>query len=382
MSTERTLRSRTRQMSTPAVEDDIPSQGHPESVDDDVDDSAARDLMVPDEHPTSHSSSDGEEDSRAPPVGVARAQAPGPDGTIADTNSRGRPSGVRRAVGIPSRNEGPTSSTTMYVPEANVPDLVELSSEEIRKAMKAVSESKAQVDVLLPFMDAILNRLDYLEGKYSKPAESLGDQGSEPNGDEESEGYPEIEYQDDRAEPSDKGKGTDPREWGNVNIPEADLNIEGQRVRFAEIAAEQNNNGSIENNGHPTVENSEDRLNRLYEAYMTEKLNVEKARKFTKQGAPNERISDSPLSKDLEDIIGHDMSFMTPEVHHKNTALLPSTQLNPSSLVGKLLNGNSGRTVLGDITNTIVHPEQGNSQYMNDIFTQNDTARPTALATS
>ncbi|KAF8964782.1 hypothetical protein BDZ97DRAFT_2004345 [Flammula alnicola] len=232
MSTDRNLRSRTRLLSTaPAVEGDFTPRGTPEPVDDDVvDDFAARDLMVPGGLPSSRSSSDGEEDLGGSPDGDAMAQASDPTGPRMANNSHGRPSGDRRAAQASSQDE---LANSVHSPEENT---ISLNSDEVRDAMQAVSESKAKVETLLPFMEAILARLEQLEGLAPEIRLNHEEQfhSDSENGDE---------ILETQAGPSDKGKGTDPREWGGVNIPDSELDIEAQRVRFAEIAREQNNIG-------------------------------------------------------------------------------------------------------------------------------------------
>ena len=78
----------------------------------------------------------------------------------------------------------------------------------IDSALEAVNETKTMVADVTNALDLIMQRLDYLESRL--------DEHEQPNQDE---GDPELGDEN----PADKGKGIDPRNWGNVDIPNDDI---------------------------------------------------------------------------------------------------------------------------------------------------------------
>lgn len=168
---------------------------------------------------------------------------------------------------------------------------------------------------LSPALDRIFDRLEYLENLCIENSEA-------------DKAFRRDELNED--EPRGKGKAPDPKEWGNIQISPEELSAQ------KELLQEYNQQREITPDAHMSGDknSAEAHMNELYAAYIKEKARVEKERRAT---TAEVRISDSPMSRDVETFIGLGAGFEMPKPARRPDNLLPSAQLNPDSLVARQL---------------------------------------------
>ena len=193
-----------------------------------------------------------------------------------------------------------------------------------RKASAVVAdpaaEEAAAVKLMLklnPALSKIFDRLEYLENVVKENLDA----------DKTIRG---IDPETIPDEPKGKGKGTDPKNWGGLGIPPEELSIDAQKKMLEGYQKPPHMHAPPKDD--TPVDDDDARVNDLYAAYMKEKARVEYKRNGT-----GGRISDSPMSRDLEDFIGLGAGFETPKTARRLEHLMPSAQLNKNSLVAKHL---------------------------------------------
>lgn len=185
----------------------------------------------------------------------------------------------------------------------------------IKDAHLVVSETKDMVH-------ALMNRLTRLE-----QALGLNEMSNVTNSVTQEEETPAPE-----AGPSkSKGKSIDPRNWGNIDRPEKEIDPEMQRIIF-----EQAKNARFEQNSDDDDEDDGDddelrRLKELERLYSEAKEMYSQKMRYKREH--NNRISGTPMSDDVEALISQAARRRVQA--KKGDAIRPSNQLPPESLLGQ-----------------------------------------------
>ncbi|KAF8177414.1 hypothetical protein BJ912DRAFT_1131446 [Pholiota molesta] len=158
-------RSRVPSEAAAAARDETPGEDHLDergSIFDDVGNSTVREIPSQQLDPEEGDDSDPEED----------AHVANPSGTHMRENSRERPSGDRRAVGgSTDRRPQQYSNQENVLPEEHEFYSMEMNPD-IDEARQAVAESELTVKSITPLLEAILQRLNTLEGKKTELTKS------------------------------------------------------------------------------------------------------------------------------------------------------------------------------------------------------------------
>ncbi|PPQ87020.1 hypothetical protein CVT25_009045, partial [Psilocybe cyanescens] len=142
------------------------------------------------------------------------------------------------------------------------------------------------------------------------------------------------------AGPSSKSKGVDPRNWGSLDIPENELNLDVQRAIEQEFE-DLHTGRHIHYQPEPTYEPEDDdneelrRLQELKQQYLNAEnayLNKRQVNEHSKY-AQRRGISSTPMSHDVEELISHATRQRVQA--RKSETIRPSNQLPPESLLGQ-----------------------------------------------
>ncbi|KJA13748.1 hypothetical protein HYPSUDRAFT_209276 [Hypholoma sublateritium FD-334 SS-4] len=120
--------------------------------------------------------------------------------------------------------------------------------------------------------------------------------------------------------PKGKGKATDPKEWGNLNIPAKELNINVQKKMLKEYDKPLHLNTPAITKTFGDDDGAKACMNELYGAYIKEQAWVEASKHCTIKMC----IADSPISRDMEYFIGLGARFEMPKLARRVDNLLPS----------------------------------------------------------
>ncbi|CAA7262757.1 unnamed protein product [Cyclocybe aegerita] len=273
----------------------------------------------------------------------------------------------------------PRAVSRQLPPHIDSTPLDELEEEEnmddstrIKYALDIAKNTRRTTDLLVPLLQEIFKKVDKLEFH----------QGSQETP-ERNPGYEESEEEEFEHGPS-KGKGIDPQNWGNLGIPDREVDPEVQEALLNEARERRQepspsyqqdtfNNRMTEHENTPEFDaeqafnEHQARLERMEEALAREKEAFEELfrerlvkEQNTRRTANNNRISSTPMSRDIERLINR-----TPGdnylVRKPTNALKPSNQLPHDTLMGRYFNSETNGELRRDDHTERRNDSPGNS---------------------
>ncbi|CAA7263787.1 unnamed protein product [Cyclocybe aegerita] len=276
---------------------------------------------------------------------------------------------TRRVRTVDHRPRAVSRQLPPHLDRTTLDELDELDEDEnmddsmrIKYALDIAKSTRRTTDLLMPILHEIFKKVDSLEFR----------QGNQETP-ERDPGYEEPEEEDFEPGPS-KGKGIDPRNWGNLGIPDKEVDPDVQEALLNEARERRHEPGpsnqqDMSNNRMTEPENTPEfdaeqafnehraRLKRMEEALAKEKEAFEELFRERLVGAQsaghtaqNIRISSTPMSRDIEMLINRTPGNNT-SVRKPANALKPSNQLPFDTLMGRYFHSeNNGGLHRGDRT--------------------------------
>lgn len=237
-----------------------------------------------------------------------------------ETNIQGVPSfGTRDdAIGSHERPSGDCRADAKGLDEHSAP---QSESPEIPK--KYLHE-------ILPALEQILDRLDYMEQWFTYLDNDHGSEGSP----EVDTAFQSSDMGDELPVQVDKGKAIDPREWGSAELTETDLNVKGQHMWFRELEKQKHlaKNSAKVHTPQSNAASAESDMNYFYAKYLEAKGLAEGATFML--NSRDKRIFDNSMAQGVNNYI---MQGINTPLMVKRQSLKSSIQLNPNSLLGEQL---------------------------------------------